>query len=53
MEPGGFSYSNPEEIKTVFSYVTEILRTLDVRPEDIGVISPYKYQVFLHNYCNK
>lgn len=49
-EQDGTSYYNSNEIKHVIFYIDRLLE-VGVKPKEIGVISPYKYQVnFLNLY---
>lgn len=47
MESEGHSYCNEAEIQVVVNYVKMVISKLDVKPEDIGIITPYKYQVYI------
>ncbi len=48
-EPDGFSWFNLHEIKQVVSYVHQLLKnginSRPVKPQDIGIVSPYKSQI--------
>lgn len=44
-ERGGFSYRNKNEAAIVCDYVEKLLNETNVEPEEIGIITPYKYQV--------
>jgi hypothetical protein len=50
-ENGGTSYMNQKEMGVVVDYVKRISAELKVKQSDIGVISPYTYQVFIFYYC--
>lgn len=52
-EHNGTSYMNAGEIDQVISYVHRIIKDLKVEPMDIGIISPYTYQVNFIKIVNK
>ncbi|KAI6238562.1 RNA helicase [Aphelenchoides fujianensis] len=42
------SYGNPSEVYVVLAYLRRLTRDFpQLKPEDIGVISPYRYQTYL------
>ncbi|KAF7638147.1 AAA domain-containing protein [Meloidogyne graminicola] len=43
-EENGTSYMNSGELELVITYVKRIITELQVKPIDIGIISPYTYQ---------
>lgn len=48
---GGRSFHNMEEVDVVLKYIKLINETMiDVKDEEIGVISPYKQQVSFYLY---
>ena len=51
-EKDGTSYMNFGELELVLVYVKRIINELNVKPVDIGIISPYTYQVNKHDFLN-
>lgn len=47
-EMDGHSYMNKGELDIVHNYINKICSELHVKPEDIGVVSPYSCQVALN-----
>lgn len=45
IDPNGFSYSNDREAQIVCSYVDMLLKETNVKPVEIGVITPYRFQI--------
>lgn len=44
-ETNGTSYMNAGELAEVVKYVHHIITDLNILPKDIGIISPYTFQV--------
>jgi len=44
-ETNGTSYMNAGELAEVVKYVHHIITDLKVLPKDIGIVSPYTFQV--------
>ncbi|KAI1726283.1 AAA domain-containing protein [Ditylenchus destructor] len=45
VEEDGFSWRNIAEAELVVEYVKQLIRATDVLPKQIGIISPYRYQI--------
>ncbi|KAF7633068.1 hypothetical protein Mgra_00007562 [Meloidogyne graminicola] len=41
------SYQNQVECKIVYDYVNKLINDVKVKPKDIGIITPYRYQIKL------
>lgn len=46
LEPNGNSFKNQVELALVGGYINQLRHDKNLEFRDIGVISPYKYQVF-------
>ncbi|KAI6197930.1 hypothetical protein M3Y94_01283800 [Aphelenchoides besseyi] len=44
MQPNGFSYGNKLEADIILKYTEIVIKNTDIQPQDIGIISPYRYQ---------
>jgi superfamily I DNA and/or RNA helicase len=40
------SYQNENECNIVYNYVNKLILEANVKPKDIGIITPYRFQVF-------